>query len=174
MANEHRSPNWLDLTVQARWYKLRREFEHELRAATDETRRDYGVDIKLDSATITSDGDRSVLRVPVSASWRGELEQAIAALLISDVEEDELRVAAIAHGIAELLNRWVERDVPVGASPEFCYPEAVVRWPDEPESRDATAQAATAAANATPVTPGAPPPDTPPEAAPSAGGSTAE
>jgi hypothetical protein len=154
MAIEPRSPNWLDVKTQHRWYKLRHDFEGELRGATDEIRRDYDVEVKLNTATITADGGRSVLRIPISASWRNQQEQTIAALLVSNVEEDELRLGAIADGVAELLQRWIEREVPVGASPEFLYPEREVRWPDEPESHTAAAQAATEAADAKPVVAG--------------------
>ncbi len=133
--------DWTDLKTQAHWFKLRREFEGQIRAATADTRRQYEVRIRLNTATIVSDDGRSVLRVPVSAMWRDDLEQTIAALLVASSDEHEPRIAAIAHGINDLLQRWIQHEVPVGASPEFLYPEPDVRWPDMPESSDATAAA---------------------------------
>src|SRR5215831_5652672 len=129
MASETAFVDWLDLRTQERWYKLRHEFEGEIQDTTKETRGDYDVSVRLNSATIVTDGDLSVLRVPVSARWRDALEQTIASLLIFSTEENEPRMSAIAAGVAELLDRWVEREVPVGASPEFCYPQSEVRWP---------------------------------------------
>lgn len=144
MAAEHGVTDWIDLKVQSHWYKIRRELEHEIQAATEETRKAYGLSVKLNTATITTDGDRSVLRVPVSARWRDDLEQTIANVLVTTPREDEPRIAAIAHDIAALLERWVEREVPVGASPDFLYPEAEARWPAEaaPAAPEAAAQSA--------------------------------
>lgn len=159
MASDTAFVDWLNLRTQGHWYKLRHEFESEIQDATRETRRNYDVGVRLNTATIVTDGDQSVLRVPVSARWREALEQSIASLLIFSTVENEPRMSAIAAGIAELLDRWVERDVPVGASPEFCYPQSEVRWPPEPESTDATAQKveATAGAGAAPSAAAAPP-----------------
>ena len=95
----------MDLAAQRHWYGLRHELEHEIAAATDELRRDYDISVQLNSATVTSDGGRSVLRIPVSARWRNELEQTIAYILVTSDEEDEPRVAAVAHGIEEALAR---------------------------------------------------------------------
>ena len=133
--------DWNDLDSQRHWYKIRHEFESELRAATSDIRKAFEVSLKLNTATIVTDGERSCLRIPISAVWRDQLEQTIAALLVTAPVEDEVRMAAIAHGVSELVQRWVERAVPVGASPEFLYPDREVRWPNEPESADATGQA---------------------------------
>ena len=117
MAAEHGVTDWIDLKLQSHWYKVRRELEHEIQAATDETRKEYGLSVKLNSATITTDGDRAVLRVPVSAKWRDDLEQTIATVLVTSAREDEPRMAAIAHEIAAVLTSWVEREPLVGAAP---------------------------------------------------------
>ena len=101
MASETAFVDWTDLRVQAHWYKLRHEFEGELRSATSDIRKQFEVNVKLNTATIVSDGDRSVLRIPVSASYRTDLEQTIAAILVTSTEDDEPRIAAIAGGIAE-------------------------------------------------------------------------
>ncbi|HLZ71221.1 MAG TPA: hypothetical protein VKV26_15070 [Dehalococcoidia bacterium] len=148
MAEAHGSTSWIDLRVQQHWYKLRDELNGEIQAATAETRRDYGITVRLSSATIAADGDRDVLRVPVSAAWLHKLEQTIATVLVTSTDEDEPRMAAIAHEIADLLERWVEREVPVGAAPVFLYPETEARWPAPPEPPAKPAPAAKAAAPA--------------------------
>lgn len=154
MASDAAFVDWTNLRTQSHWYKLRHEFDGEIQEATRETRQNYDVSVRLNTATIVSDGEDSVLRVPVSARWRDDLEQTIAALLIYSTHENEPRISAIAAGVAELLDRWVEREVPVGASPEFCYPQSDVRWPPEPESTDATArQVQAVAGGATPTAP---------------------
>src|SRR5579883_949209 len=142
--------DWIDLKVQRHWYKLREELEDQIRSATDQICGDYDLSVRLQTATIASDGERSVLRVPVSASWRGELEQTVAYILVSSVHEDEPRMAAIGHGIAEALERWVQREVPVAAAPVFLYPEPEVRWPElnEAQGKTVTAPAAEAPAAA--------------------------
>lgn len=141
MAAEAGFVDWNNLNTQRHWYKIRDELEGELRSATSDIRKQFDVKIKLNTATMVDDGGRGCLRVPISAVWRNDLEQTIAALLVSSPEENEPRLAAIAHGVADLLQRWLQRPVPVGASPEFLYPEREVRWPAEPESSDATATA---------------------------------
>ena len=146
MAAHAQFTDWLDLKVQRHWYRLRSELEHEITSATDELRKDFDLSIHLNSATISTDEGRSVLRVPVSAGWRDQLEQTIAYLVVTTVEEDEPRVSAIAQGVTEALARWVEREVPIGLAPVFLYPEPEVRWP-EPE-----------------VAAGSPTPDAPPAA----------
>ncbi len=145
MAEGHGSTDWIDLDVQRHWYKLRDELNKEIQSATAETRRDYGISVRLNTATIVDDGGRSVLRVPVSATWLQNLEQTIANLLITSTDENEPRMAAIGHHIAELLERWVEREVPVGASPDFFYPESEARWP-APAAAPAPAKPAAKAA----------------------------
>ena len=89
MAAETEFVDWTDLKVQAHWYKIRREFEDELRAATSDFRKEFDVRVKLNSATIVEDAGRSYLRVPISAVWRKNLEQTIAALLVTAPVEDE-------------------------------------------------------------------------------------
>jgi len=123
--------DWTDLKAQARWYKVRRELEHAIHDATAETCRDFDIEIHMDTATIVSDGERTVLRVPVSAIWRKELEQTIAAILVTSAHHDDARMTAIAGDISRLLDQWVQHEVPVGASPEFLYPEVEARWPAE-------------------------------------------
>ena len=130
MADDNRVVDFTDLRVQSHWYKLRDQLEHELNDATGETRRGYDVSVKMNSATIVSDGDRSMLRVPISARWRTNIEQTIAILLVNDVEENDPRISAIAHGVAEVLEQWVQREIPVRAAPVFLYPESEVRWPE--------------------------------------------
>ncbi len=146
MTEESSPTDWTDLRVQSHWYKLKGEFEGAIRSATADLRSQYDVRVKLSSSTITTDGNRLVLRVPVAANWHHEIEQTIAVLLVSSTHEDEPRMGAIAAGIAELLGRWVQREVPVGASPSYLYPETEVRWPDLPESQGDTPAAVTAAA----------------------------
>lgn len=147
MSNGHGSTDWIDLNVQRHWYKLRDELNKEIQSATAETRRDYGITVRLNTATIVDEGERSVLRVPVSATWLQNVEQTIANLLVTSTAEDEPRMSAIAHDIAELLERWVEREVPVGAAPDFFYPETEARWPAPPAPpAPATKPAAPAAA----------------------------
>ncbi|HEY7294687.1 MAG TPA: hypothetical protein VH916_06580 [Dehalococcoidia bacterium] len=165
MADAHGSVDWTDLRVQRHWYKLRDELEKEIQHATADTRHDYGITVRLSSATIATDGDRSVLRVPVSATWLQNLEQTIANLIITSTTEDEPRMSAIAHDVAELLDRWVEREVPVGASPDFLYPETEARWPAPPAP---PAKPAPAAAKAAPAAeaPAAEPPAAEAEKAP--------
>jgi hypothetical protein len=148
MASDSAFVDWLNLRTQEHWYKLRHEFESEIQDATKETRRDFDVSVLLNTATIVTDDDHSVLRVPVSARWRDALQQTIASLLVFSTDENEPRISAIAAGIAELLDRWVEREVSVAASPEFCYPQSEVRWPPEPGPADATAQKVEATAGA--------------------------
>ena len=152
MADGHGSTDWIDLGVQRHWYKLRDELNSEIQGATAETRRDYGISVRLNTATIVDEGERSVLRVPVSATWLQNVEQTIANLIVTSTAEDEPRMAAIAHDIAELLGRWVEREVPVGASPDFFYPETEARWPAPlaPPAKPAP-PATKAAAEATPA-----------------------
>jgi hypothetical protein len=146
MAGDSSSTDWTDLRVQSHWYKLRHEFDGAIRSATGDIRSQYDVLVKLSSSTITTDGDRLVLRVPVAANWNQQTEQTIAVILVSSTHEDEPRIAAIAHGISALLERWIQREVPVGASPSFLYPENEVRWPDMPESHGGTAEAVNDAA----------------------------
>ncbi|HZQ36726.1 MAG TPA: hypothetical protein VFD32_12390 [Dehalococcoidia bacterium] len=146
MADGHGSTDWIDLNVQRHWYKLRDELDSEIQSATAETRRDYGVTVRLNTATIVDDGGRSVLRLPVSATWLQNVEQTIANLIITSTDENEPRMSAIAHHIAELLERWVEREVPVGASPDFFYPESEARWPAPPAPPPAAKPAAARAA----------------------------
>jgi hypothetical protein len=138
MAGEATITDWTNLKVQRHWYKLRHELEHEIQSATDETRKDFDISLHLNTATIISQDGRSLLRLPVSASWRGELEQTIAYLLVSSDADDEPRQAAIGHGIEEALQRWIQREVPIGAAPIFLYPEAEVRWPELDASQDQT------------------------------------
>jgi hypothetical protein len=145
MAAEATSPDWIDLRVQHEWYKIRHELDKEIQGATAETRRDFGVVVRLNGASIRTDEGRSVLRVPVSATWQHKLEQTIANLIITAPEEDEPRMASIAHDVAELLQRWVEREVPVGASPDFFYPDRIARWPAQATPKGATAAAGDAA-----------------------------
>src|SRR5437868_6510267 len=115
--------DWLDLKVQRHWYAIRHALEHAILSASEEVRKDYDVSLRLNSATIAGDGRRSVLRVPVSAIWRHDVEQTIALILVTEPVEDEPRMEAIAHGIDELLHRWVEREVAIRAAPVFLYPE---------------------------------------------------
>ncbi len=170
MADAHGSTDWIDLGVQRHWYKLRDELNKEIQSATAETRRDYGITVRLSSATIAADGDRDVLRVPVSATWLQNLEQTIANLLVTSIAEDEPRMAAIAHEIADLLERWVEREVPVGAAPDFLYPETEARWPapPEPPAKPVPPAQVTAAAAAAPAAAQAEPPAAEGEKAPAA------
>src|SRR5579885_1813622 len=145
MAHGQGITDWIDLGVQRHWYKLRDELNSEIQAATAETRRDYGITVRLNTATIVDEGERSVLRVPVSATWLQNVEQTIANRIITSTAEDEPRMAAIGHDIADLLERWVEREVPVGASPDFFYPETEARWPAPPAPPTPTARPAPAA-----------------------------
>lgn len=160
MADSHGITDWIDLNVQRHWYKLRNELDKEIQGATAETRRDYGISVRMNSATIVDDGERSVLRVPVSATWLQNVEQTIANVIVTSVAEDEPRMSAIAHDIAELLERWVEREVAVGASPDFFYPETEARWPAPPAppaaAKPAAAKAAAPAAAKTQTTEPAP------------------
>lgn len=151
MADGHGITDWIDLNVQRHWYKLRDELNKEIQGATADTRRDYGITVSMNSATIVDEGDRSVLRVPVSATWLQNVEQTIANLLVTSTAEDEPRMAAIAHDIAGLLERWVEREVPVGAAPYFFYPETEARWPAPPAPPPAARPAAPVAAKPAPA-----------------------
>src|SRR5579884_3786162 len=117
MVSQPPSTDWINLDVQRHWYHLRHELDHEIQAATDQIRRDFDIAVRMRTATIVTDNGRSVLRVPVSASWRGELEQTIAYVLVTSVADNEPRRAAVAHGIAEALERWVQREVPIAAAP---------------------------------------------------------
>ncbi len=146
MAGDSGQTDWMDLRVQSHWYKLQREFDGAIYSATADLRSQYDVRVRLSSSTITTDGNRLVLRVPVTANWHNEIEQTIAVLLVSSTHEDETRMSAIAARIAELLGRWIQREVPVGASPSFLYPETEVRWPDQPESQGEIAAAVDAPA----------------------------
>src|SRR5438477_11463994 len=110
-----------NLDVQRHWYKLRADLEHELQGATADVRQDYEVSVRLTTATIVSEGSGQALRVPVAARWRDEIEQTIAYILATDVEEEDPRIVAIGHGVAELLARWVQREVPIRAAPTFLY-----------------------------------------------------
>jgi len=148
MADDFSSPDWTDLRTQNHWYSVRRELDHEIQSATHDTRDDYGISVKLNTATIVSDGDRSVLRVPVSAMWQHNLEQTIAYVIVTAPEDDEPRLTAIAHDVAELLDRWVEREVPVAAAPQLFYPEIETRWPEEAAPPPAGAPAVPEAAEA--------------------------
>jgi hypothetical protein len=171
MAGETSVTDWTNLKVQRHWYKLRHELDHEIQSATDEVRKDYDISLHLNTATIVGEDGRSVLRLPVSASWRGELEQTIAYVLVSSDANDEPRMAAIGHGIEVALQRWIPREVPIGAAPVFLYPEPEVRWPELDEAQGQTVATASARAAGTEpaATPAAAAASTPPAAAPAAG-----
>jgi hypothetical protein len=142
--------DWTERETQKEWFKVRHVLEDEIAAATRDLCRDYGITVRLSSATIATLDGVDYLRVPVTANWQGRLEQTIAYLLISRPVEDDARALAVAQEVEHALQRWIERDVPITMAPVLRYPEPVSEWPPEPESKkqSAPAQEKPAAASA--------------------------
>jgi|GEM_PF-1566777 len=142
--------DWTERETQSEWFKVRRVLEEEIADATRDLCRDYGITVRLASATITTLEGIDYLRVPVTANWQGRLEQTVAYLLVSRPVEDDARALAIGQEVERALERWIERDVPISMAPVLRYPEPVSEWPPEPEPKQQTtpAQEKPAAASA--------------------------
>lgn len=133
--------DWTERETQKEWFKVRHVLEDEIAAATRDLCRDYGITVRLSSATITTLDGADYLRVPVTANWQGRLEQTIAYVLVSQPVEDDARALAIAQEVEHALQRWIERDVPITLAPVLRYPESVSEWPPEPELKQPSAAA---------------------------------
>lgn len=170
MAGQTVIVDWTERVTQHHWFKVRHLLEHEIQSATEQARRDYDIRVRVNSAAIVTLDGVDYLWVPISAIWRQELEQAIAAILVSRPVDDDARAVAIGVQVRMLLERWIEREVPVDAAPMIFYPETETRWPAEPEPVAAKPAVAKPAPGEAPASAGAAEaqPTVPPPAQPKA------
>ena len=123
--------DWTDREVQREWFSVRHLLEHEVQSATEPARREFGISVRMDSATIFTLDGIDCLRVPVSAIWQNRLEQAIAYIVVTQPVEDDPRAVTVGEDVGRALERWVQREVPAELTPVLYYPETRSDWPAE-------------------------------------------